>query len=148
MHNSEINIVVKNSLDSLSFYENIFCIERIEVGDFILGQNEVTIKINELYLRLLDENPDFNMLAPQNDTYIPFWFNITVNNIEQTYNQALNLGCTKIQDVNHMPEMGIKNAMFKDPYSYTWLLHEVIEIIDYETRVELLEKQGFKRNKD
>ncbi|MCH7314500.1 VOC family protein [Acinetobacter sp. ANC 3882] len=145
MQNTEIDFIVKDTLAALAFYEQVFEVERIEVGDFVVGQNSVIMSIHGVHFHMLDENPDFQLLAPTQDSYIPIWFNITVTDIEKTLQQAVDAGAVLIQAVQHMPAMGIKNAMFKDPFGYMWLLHQVIEVVDYETRAQLLEQQGFQR---
>lgn len=76
------------------------------------------------------------------------WFNITVEDIHTTFQQALDAGATQIQAVQHLPDMGIQNAIFKDPFGYVWLLHQVLEVVDAETRAHLLEQQGFQRIKN
>lgn len=145
MHISEVNFVVKNALTSLDFYQKVFEVEEVEVGDFILGQNEVAIRVDNLYFRILDENPDFQMFAPTEESSVHSWFNIIVSDIEYSYAQAVAEGAKEIQAVKELPEMGIKNAVFKDPFGYVWLLHEVVQEIDYDTRVQILEQQGFQR---
>lgn len=136
MQSTEIDFIVKDTMVALAFYERVFEVERIEVGDFVVGQNSVIISIHGVH---------FQMLAPTPDSYIPIWFNITVTDIVETLQKAVDAGAVVIQAVQHMPKMGIKNAMFKDPFGYMWLLHQVLEVVDYETRAQLLEQQGFQR---
>ncbi|WP_433847031.1 VOC family protein [Acinetobacter proteolyticus] len=145
MQSTEIDFIVKDTITALAFYERVFEVEKIEVGDFVLGQNCVIMSIHGVHFHMLDENPDFQLLAPTQESYIPIWFNITVTDIEKTLQQAVDVGAAVIQAVQDMPKMGIKNAMFKDPFGYMWLLHQVLEVVDYETRAQLLEQQGFQR---
>ncbi|TCM67072.1 putative glyoxalase superfamily protein PhnB [Acinetobacter calcoaceticus] len=147
MQNVEIDFIVKDSLQALAFYQQIFAVEPVEVGDFILGQNSVIMKIYDTRFHMLDENLDFNLKAPTTDAYLPFWFNVTVPDIELVYAKALAAGAQGIQAIQEMTDMGIKNAMFKDPFGYVWLLHQVIKEVSYETRAQLLEAKGFTRIK-
>ncbi len=147
MSQVEIDFIVKDVLQALQFYEQVFEVERVEVGDFVVGENSVIMKIYGTAFHLLDENPNFQLIAPTPETYIPIWFNVTVPHIETVFNKALAAGATAIQPITEMPDMGLKNAMFKDPFGYMWLLHEVLEVVSYEDRARILEKKGFTRLK-
>lgn len=37
--------------------------------------------------------------------------------------------------------MGVSNAMFKDPFGYMWLLHQMHSVVSHEERVRILEEQ-------
>ena len=69
------------------------------------------------------------------------WLNIMVEDIQATYDRAIAAGCTPVQPVNRMEEMGISNAMFKDPFGYMWLLHQMHRVVSHEERVRILEEQ-------
>lgn len=144
----EIDLVVKDSLIALAFYESIFDVKRIEVGDFIQGQNEVVIEIEGTRFHMLDENIEYQLIAPKEGTQLPIWFNVITNDIEQTYNKAMSAGGVGIQPPTEMKEMGVTNALFADPFGYTWMLHEIHQETSYEERVKFFEDQGFQRRKE
>ncbi|MCL2592225.1 MAG: VOC family protein [Defluviitaleaceae bacterium] len=145
MNRLEIDMIVLDTLEALALYERIFEVEKLEVGDFIRGQNGAVFNIYGTRFHLLDENPDFNMFALKSDDYIPIWFNIAVPDINEVFSKAIEVGCTQITPVTDMPLMGVKNAMFKDPFGYVWMLHQIDKEVSFEERSKILETQGFKR---
>ena len=145
MQNLEVDMIVKDSLEALLLYESIFEVERLEIGDFVKGQNGAVFAIYGTRFHLLDENPDFHMFAPKEGDYIPIWFNIVVPDIKASFENAIEKGCVQISPINDMPAMGAKNAMFKDPFGYIWMLHQIDREVSFEERCKILESQGFKR---
>ena len=137
----EIDMVVTDSLQALELYEGIFDIERVEVSDFPKGENEVVFTLYGVRFHMLDENPEFGLIAPQPDNPISVWFNIAVPDIRETFSKAINAGCTEVQPVTEMPEFGATNAMFSDPFGYVWMLHEIHRIASHEERIKLWEER-------
>ena len=137
----EIDMVVTDSLQALELYEGIFDIERVEVSDFPKGENEVVFTLYGVRFHMLDENPEFGLIAPQPDNPISVWFNIAVPDIRETFSKAINAGCTEVQPVTEMPEFGATNAMFSDPFGYVWMLHEIHRIVSHEERIKLWEER-------
>ncbi len=143
----EIDMVVKDSLDALAFYETVFEVERIEVGDFVKGQNEVVLAIFGTRFHLMDENEQYGLIAPKPGDKLPIWFNVVVADIKTTFDKAAEQGFTVIHPLTEIPEMGISNAVLADPFGYVWMLHKIDKEISYEERCRLLEQQGFERRK-
>jgi PhnB protein len=138
---AEIDMVVPDSLYALELYKKIFDIEPIEATEFSLGENEVVFALHGVRFHMLDENPQFQLIAPKPDDPKPIWFNITVPDIEATYTKALNEGCTEIQPVTEMAAMGLSNAIFSDPFGYIWMLHQVHREVSFEERTKLWEER-------
>lgn len=134
-------MVVTDSLKALELYERIFSIERVEVTDFPKGENEVIFTLYGVRFHLLDENPQFMLQAPRPHDPKTMWFNILVPDIKQTYAQALNAGCTELQPVTAMPDYGVSNALFSDPFGYHWMLHQVHREVSFEERQRLWESR-------
>lgn len=137
MQGVEVNFVVKDSLQALSLYEKIFEIEVIESSQLPVGQNEVVFTLFDTRFHMLDENPDFQLMAPTSNNPNTIWFNVTVEDIESTYNKALQAGCTSLQEITELELYGISNAMVVDPFGYLWLLHEVHRVVSHEERIRL-----------
>ena len=141
MIGAEIDMVVPESLKALALYKKIFDMEPIEVTDFSKGENEVIFSLYGVRFHLLDENPQFEMVAPKPGDAKPIWFNIMVPDIDGTFSKALNEGCTQVQPVTEMKEMGVSNALFIDPFGYLWMLHQVHEEVSFEERKKLWEER-------
>ncbi|MBP2028924.1 putative glyoxalase superfamily protein PhnB [Acetoanaerobium pronyense] len=137
----EIDMVVSDSLKALELYEKIFEIERIEVTDFPKGENEVIFSLYGVRFHMLDENPQFEMIAPKPNDPKPIWFNIMVPEIAKTYQNAINEGCVEIQPITEMLDYGVSNAMFSDSFGYLWMLHQVHKEVTFEERKEIWEKE-------
>ena len=142
MTGSEINFVVKDSIEALTLYKLIFAdLEVVEATNFEKGKNEAVFNIYNGRYHMLDENPEYQLLAPREGHQNTIWFNIfLVADIQLVFSRALENGCTKIQDINHMEAMGASNAMFVDPFGYVWLLHEIHQVVSFDERVEHLTK--------
>lgn len=137
----EFNFVVKDSLKALALYEEIFPVVRVEVTDFDPGVNEVVFSIFETRFHMLDENPEYYLVAPKEGHPQSFWFNIVVNDIEKTYQSAMENGCTEIQGITRMDDFGISNAQFLDPFGYVWMLHEIHKEVSFEERMDILKEE-------
>ena len=86
----EFDFVVKDSLQALALYESIFEVERLEVTDLPVGQNEAVFTIYGTRFHLLDENPQFGLEAPAPGAPMSFWFNVMVPSIAHTFQKAIN----------------------------------------------------------
>lgn len=137
----EIDMVVTNSLKALDLYEKIFEIERVEVSDLEQGLNEAVFTLYGVRFHMLDENPEYELVAPTVDDPKTIWFNIMVPDIKETYSKAMNAGCTEIQAVTDMPDYGISNAMFIDAYGYVWMLHQIHREVSHEERIRIWEEK-------
>jgi len=137
----EVDFVVKDSLKAIELYESVFDVEVIEKTDFKVGNNEIIFSIYNTRFHMLDENPEYGLNAPK-EANGSIWFNVVVPNIEETHEKALEVGCTEIQSVTRMEEMGISNSMFTDPFGYIWMVHEIHREVSFEEREEIF-KEGF-----
>jgi PhnB protein len=137
----EIDLVVTDSLKALELYEKIFEIERVEVSNFPQGENEVIFTLYGVRFHMLDENPQFSLIAPTPESPKSIWFNILVPDIKETYAKALSAGCTEVQPVNEMPDYGVSNAVFSDTFGYVWMLHQMHKVVSHEERIRLWEEK-------
>lgn len=137
----EIDLVVTDSLKALELYEKIFEIERVEVSDLPKGQNEVVFTLYGVRFHMLDENPEFHLIAPSQDDPKTIWFNVAVPDIKETYTKAMSLGCTEIQPVTELPDYGVSNAIFTDSFGYVWMLHQIHKVVSHEERIRLWEEK-------
>ena len=119
----EIDMVVVNSLEALKLYEKIFDTERVEVSDLEQGLNEAIFTMYGTRFHLLDENPAYQLNAPKEGNTISMWMNVLVPDITVTFDKAISAGCTVIQPVTELPDFGVSNGVFFDPFGYVWMLH-------------------------
>lgn len=131
----EIDMVLTDSLKALELYEEIFDVKRVEVTNFPKGQNEVVFTLYGVRFHMLDENPDFGLFAPKKDKPNTIWFNILVPDIKETFSKAMDVGCKVVQEVTELPDFGVANAIFSDPFGYVWMLHQIYKEVSFEERV-------------
>lgn len=136
----EIDFCVKDSLKALALYERIFEVERVEVTDYAPGSNEAVFNMYGTRFHMLDENPNYQLVAPKPGDPKPMWVNIMVPDIKATYDAAMDAGCTEVQPVIEMEAFGVSNAMFTDPFGYVWMLHQLHKIVSFEERKKLMEE--------
>lgn len=141
----EIDFVVADSLKALELYERIFDLERVEVTSFPKGQNEVIFKLYGTSFHMLDANPEFNLIPPGDNPVQSIWFNVLVPDIKETYAKAMEAGCKEIQAVTDIPDFGVTNAIFADPFGYVWMLHQIHELKSFEEKVQLWEERTKKK---
>ncbi|WP_026690465.1 hypothetical protein [Alteribacter aurantiacus] len=137
----EMNMVVRDSLKALELYETIFEIERVEVSNLPRGENEAVFSLYGSRFHLLDENPEFHLIAPTPNDPKTSWVNVMVPDIKLTYEKAMNEGCTEIQPVTELQDHGVSNAIFTDSFGYIWMLHQVHKEVSHEERIRLWEEK-------
>lgn len=140
----EFDFVVKDSLVALAIYEKIFPVERVEVTNLPQGQNEAVFTIYGVRFHMLDENPAFELFAPQPGARQSFWFNVAVPDIKAVFQSALDAGCTPIQPVTDMMDFGVSNAILADEFGYVWMLHQIHREVSFEERLEFFENMAEK----
>lgn len=139
----EIDFVVEDSLKALEQYQAIFAdaLEVVEKTSFPTGLNEAVFTLYGTRFHLLDANPEYELFAPTEEDPKTLWFNIMVADIKSTYQRAMDNGASVIQELSHLPEMGVTNAMFLDQSNYIWMLHEIHEEISFEKREQFFKDE-------
>ena len=137
----EIDMVVTDSLKALELYEKIFEVKRIEVTDYPKGTNEAVFTIYDTRFHMLDENPEYQLIAPKPGQPQSVWYNVLVPDIQAVYDKAMAAGCAEIQPGTEMPEMGAANAMFADAFGYVWMLHQIYREVSFEERCKAMEEK-------
>lgn len=135
----EIDLVVQDSIKSLAFYNEVFGIETLEISNYDKGLNEAIFNLYGTRFHLLDENLEYQLIAPRAGDSSPIWINVVVKDIKGTLRRALALGGLEVQELVEMPEMGISNAIFKDPSGHLWMLHEIDRPVSAQERTDYLE---------
>lgn len=136
----EIDMVVVDSLAALALYERIFATQRVEVSSFPKGTNEAIFTMYGGRFHLLDENPEYQMIAPKAGDAKPMWVNVLVPDIQETFSKAIDAGCTEVQPVTEMAAFGVSNAVFTDPFGYVWMLHQMHRVVSFEERSRIFEE--------
>jgi len=137
----EIDMVVTNSIEALELYERIFDIERIEVTNYEKGLNEAIFTMYGVRFHLLDENAEYQLIAPKEGDTKTMWPNVLVPDIKDTYSKAITAGCKEIQPVTELQDFGVSNAVFSDAFGYVWMLHQIHHVVSFEERNKIFEEK-------
>jgi uncharacterized glyoxalase superfamily protein PhnB len=137
----EIDMVVPDSLGAFNLYQKVFNAEKIEATSYTKGHNEAVFTIYGARFHVLDENPECGLAAPKDSSPMPMWCNIIVEDIARTCGKATEAGFTTIQPVTEMKQMGVINAVLKDPFGYVWMLHQIVREISFEERCKIMEQE-------
>jgi len=137
----EFDMVVSDCLQALESYKTVFEVETVEVSNLPRGENEAVFRLYGVQFHLLDENPQFQLIAPKQDDPKTSWVNVTVPDIRGTYQKAMDLGWTEIQAVTEIADYGVSNAIFMDSFGYVWMLHQVHKVVSHEERLQLWEEK-------
>ena len=57
---------------------------------------------------MLDANEEYGLKSPTQEHPNTIWFNITVENIEETHQLAMENGCQEVQPITEMMEGALK----------------------------------------
>jgi len=134
----EIDFVVPDCIAALALYERIFEVEHRNATALEKGSNEATFAMYGSLFHILDENPDYMLFAPKEGQPQSMWLNVTVSDITACYAKAIAAGCMEIQPVTLIEAMGLSNALFKDPFGYVWMLHQIHREVSFEDRVKIM----------
>ncbi len=144
----EIDFVVKDSVAALELYKKFLEVEVIEATDLEKGTNEAVFTVYGTRFHMLDENPQYGLNAPSEDSNGSMWINVLTEDIRSTFKKALDAGCSVIQELTELPDFGVSNAVIKDPFGYVWMFHEIQRIVSFEERVEHFRNEEEKMKKE
>ena len=123
----EFDFIVDNIKQTKEVYQAIFGIKIIEETDFPVGSNELVFNLAGTRFHLLDANPDYNLQAPDPEEEFPFWFNVSITDINDIWEKAMAADCHALVEPTESEISGSITAMFRDPDGYTWMLNDFAE---------------------
>jgi len=116
-------------------------VERVEATAYEKGLNEAVFTLFGTRFHLLDENPEYGLLAPKEGERKPMWLNVFVPDIKATFEKAIESGFNEIQPITEMPEMGVSNAVCADPFGYVWMLHQIHREVSFKERTKIWDEK-------
>lgn len=123
----EINMIVNEAKKAADFYSKLFGAEILSVTDLDQGMNETMMVVAGVEFRVLDENPDFGMVAPTENSPVPMGVNLFVDDINKQAETAKELGCTILMPVTEYPDSNAINFVFRDVFSHTWVINQKMD---------------------
>lgn len=139
---SEIILVVENVKETVKQYQMLFeNVEIVEMTNYEVGLNEAVIKVTDMQLHLMDENPEYGLNTYKGDEPLPFTINVTVDDIKRINEKVLELNLEVVMELTHMEKCGVSNMIFIDSFGYSWMIHQVHEIKSFEERTKVIEEE-------
>ena len=131
----EIDFCVHDVLKAFELYEKVFNAEALAKTAFERGMNACLFTVFGSRFLMLDENSEYGLNAPQEGSPASIWLNILVEEIKPVYDKALESDFTVIQPLQNMPDIGVQNAMVKDPCGIVWMIHQVDKTVSFEDKI-------------
>ncbi|MDC1105092.1 VOC family protein [Prolixibacteraceae bacterium] len=120
----EINMIVFDAKAAADYYKRILNAEIISQTDNNLGMNETMMKLGGVEFRVLDENKELGMFAPEQVGAIALGVNMFVDDIELFLDNAIKEGCKVISPLQEFPDIPAKNAVFADKFNHIWVVNQ------------------------
>jgi uncharacterized glyoxalase superfamily protein PhnB len=120
----EINMVVSDAKEAASYYSNLFNAEILSITDEVTEMNEAMIKLGNTEIHILNENKDYGLIAPSEDSTSSMWLNLYVENIESFFENIVSMGCKVISSITDFPDMPAKNAVISDKFNHIWIINQ------------------------
>lgn len=127
-------LIVSKAVEMIEFYKKVFGateIMRFNQPDGRIGHAE--LRINGATIMLSDEFPDMGFLSPASlgGKRSPVSIHLYVENVDETYQQALAAGATSLREPADQ-FYGDRNAQVRDPSGHCWDLAMRIEEVSAE----------------
>ena len=120
----EINMIVSDAIKAGDHYKKILNANITSQTNEAAGMNETKLILAETKVRVLDENKDLGMFAPQQGNPVSVGINLYVENIETFVANAEKEGCEIISPIQSFPEIPAKNAVFSDKFNHVWIVNQ------------------------
>ena len=126
-------LIVKNSADALEFYQKAFGAEGGACMKTPDGRSTLhaEMRIGNSMVMLTDENPQWNMKAPETLGGTASSLHLYVEDADKAYQRAIDAGCE--------PEAPLMDAFWgdrygkvKDPYGHSWGIATHVEDVPVE----------------
>lgn len=128
-------LISPSSADLIEFLKSAFDAEKIDNSRIINEDGiiiHVVVKIGDAMVMLFDARDGW---APT-----PSFLNLYVDNVERTYQKAIELGAISVTDITEL-WFGEKVCRILDPFGNLWWINERIEEIDF-TNAEEVQKRA------
>lgn len=84
----------------------------------------------------------FKLVGVEIDKNAPrsVWYNILVEDTEDTFYKAIDSGCTVVQELMAVADYGVSNAIFMEPFDI-WMLYQINKEVSLEERRKIWEEE-------
>lgn len=125
-------LAIKGADAAIAYYQRVFGAK--EVGR-LLGPGgaiaHAELQIGDSKLMLSEENVEWGNQSPATLGGTPVTISLYVDDVDVTYQLALDAGATEIMPVKD-EFYGLRVGMFYDPFGHKWHIHTPIEEVSFE----------------
>ncbi len=120
-------LAVRSAASAIDFYTKVFgAVEAYRLTDPSTGRiGHAELQIGESKIMLSDEWPDFGALSPETVGGSPVSFHLSVDNVDQMVQRAVDAGAILIRPVAD-EFFGERRGMVTDPFGFSWHISTVI----------------------
>jgi PhnB protein len=129
----EIDMVVPKALAAFALYQHVFGATVLEKST-----DEVICMLQGTRFHLFDENPVVGWQAPSKDTSQSSWFNVITDDAEALFARGTEANFETIVPLRAEEALGVKNAVVRDPFGYSWVIEQILRKISFEERCKIL----------
>ena len=133
-------LVIKGAEKAIDFYREVFgAVEefRMPGPDNTIGHAELLV--GDSHIMLADENPQMGYSAPEPGTKLPLGLMVYVDNVDEAFKKAVDLGATVERPVADQ-FYGDRTGGIVDPFGYRWYIATHIEDVSPEEMQRRAEK--------
>lgn len=120
----EINMIVTDAKQAAAYYKKVLNAEILSQTDTKSGMNETMMKLGGVEIRVLDENKNLGLFAPEKVGTSSIGINLFVNDIDAFVNNAVKAGCKILSPIREFPDIPAKNAVFSDEFNHLWVVNQ------------------------
>lgn len=133
-------LICRNAAAALEWYKKAFsAIEIIRLADPSGKIMHAEFRIGAAPLMIADEFPDMGYNSPQSIGGSAVSIHVLVDDVDQTFAQAINLGAKVIAAIGDKFD-GERRGTLNDPYGHIWLLAARVEELSFSEMSERFRK--------
>lgn len=139
------SLAVEGAAAAIEFYTTVLGATermRMDMPDGRVGHAELTIG-SSLFM-VSDEFPEMDVRGPRAVGGTPVTLNVYVDDVDDTFAKALDLGATQLREVTDQ-FYGDRSGQFEDPFGHRWSVATHVEDVapeEMERRMAAMGDQG------
>ncbi|MDE2579698.1 MAG: VOC family protein [Hyphomicrobiales bacterium] len=129
MHTLNAHLVCKDEAAAIDFYKKAFGAQEVMRMPGPDGKlMHAALRIGDSTLMLVDENPQWNALGPQNLARSPVTIHMNVPDVDAVYAQAVQAGASAVMPPADM-FWGDRYGALRDPFGHSWSIATRIRVM-------------------
>lgn len=133
-------LVIKGAQKAIDFYSAVFgAVEEVRMDGPGGTIGHAELRVGDSHIMLADENPEMGYAAPAPGTKIPLGLLVYVDNVDEAFKKATDLGATVERPLADQ-FYGDRTGGIVDPFGYRWYIATHVEDVSPEEMKRRMEK--------